>query len=44
VLNILGIRENARVTFAIFIAAAFVFVNLIVLGFLHMDAAAPTAS
>src|SRR5512147_2034870 len=28
-LNILGIRENARVTFGIFIAAAVVFVNLI---------------
>ena len=41
-LNILGIRENARVTFSIFIAAAFVFVNLILLGLLHMDAEAPT--
>jgi len=40
-LNILGIRENARVTFAIFVAAAFVFVNLILLGVLHMDAEAP---
>ncbi|HUI26370.1 MAG TPA: amino acid permease [Candidatus Kryptonia bacterium] len=40
-LNILGIRENARVTFGIFIAAAFVFVNLIALGFLHIDSAAP---
>ena len=39
-LNILGIRENARVTFGIFIAAAFVFVNLIALGLLHIDAAA----
>lgn len=37
-LNILGIRENARVTFWIFIAAAFVFVNLIALGFLSLDA------
>ena len=36
-LNILGIRENARVTFFIFIAAAFVFVNLIALGILHID-------
>jgi amino acid transporter len=36
-LNILGIRENARVTFGIFVAAAFVFVNLIALGFLHID-------
>jgi len=35
-LNIVGIRENARVTFAIFIAAAVVFVNLIALGILHM--------
>ncbi len=37
VLNILGIRENARVTFTIFIAAAFVFVNLIALGVMHME-------
>jgi amino acid transporter len=36
-LNILGIRENARVTFTIFVAAAFVFVNLIALGFAHME-------
>ena len=35
-LNILGIRENARVTFGIFIVAAIVLVNLIALGFLHM--------
>src|SRR5262249_58584131 len=35
-LNILGIRENARVTFFIFLAASFVFVNLIALGFVHM--------
>jgi hypothetical protein len=41
VLNILGIRENARVTFAIFIAAAFVFVNLIVLGVINMDPGSP---
>jgi hypothetical protein len=40
-LNIVGIRENARVTFGIFIAAAFVFVNLIVLGVLH---APPTSA
>ena len=40
-LNVIGIRENARVTFSIFIAAAFVFVNLILLGVLHMDPAAP---
>jgi len=36
-LNILGIRENARVTFGIFIAASFVFANLIALGVLNMD-------
>src|SRR5579862_2394135 len=35
-LNILGIRENARITFAIFIGAAIVFVNLIALGILHI--------
>lgn len=40
-LNILGIRENARVTFAIFVAAAFVFVNLIALGVLHLDPSSP---
>ena len=40
-LNILGIHENARVTFGIFVAAAFVFVNLIVLGLLHMNHASP---
>ncbi len=38
-LNILGIRENARVTFGIFIVAAIVILNLIALGFLHMSAA-----
>ena len=43
-LNILGIRENARVTFGIFIAAAFVFVNLIALGLLHIDPHEPGAS
>lgn len=31
-LNIVGIRENAKVTFGIFIAVAFVFLNLIVSG------------
>jgi hypothetical protein len=36
-LNILGIRENARFTFAIFIAAAFVFANLIGSGVLAFD-------
>jgi amino acid transporter len=37
-LNILGIRENARFTFMIFVAAAFVLVNLIVSGLIHLDA------
>jgi amino acid transporter len=41
-LNILGIRENARVTFFIFVAAAFVFVNLILLGLVHIDPHSPT--
>src|SRR5262249_1261079 len=40
-LNILGIRENARVTFFIFIATAFVFCNLIALGFLHLPPTSP---
>src|SRR6184192_4733624 len=40
-LNILGIRENARVTFGIFIVAAFVLVNLIALGFLHLESGSP---
>ena len=40
-LNILGIRENARVTFWIFIAAAIVLLNLIALGILHIDPASP---
>jgi amino acid permease-like protein len=40
-LNILGIRENARITFFIFVAASFVFVNLIALGVLHMDPQSP---
>src|SRR5262249_2374480 len=40
-LNILGIRENARVTFGIFIGAAFVFVNLIALGILHLAPTSP---
>jgi Amino acid permease len=35
-LNIIGIRENARVTFGIFIAAAIVFANLIALGILNI--------
>jgi len=36
-LNILGIRENARFTFMIFIFAAFVFFNLIASGMLAFD-------
>jgi amino acid transporter len=36
-LNILGIRENARFTFSIFILAAFVIINLIASGFLALD-------
>ncbi|MFH0727459.1 MAG: amino acid permease [Pseudomonadota bacterium] len=39
-LNILGIRENARFTFVIFIFAAFVILNLIVSGMLTLDQAA----
>ena len=37
-LNIMGIRENARFTFMIFIGAAFVMLNLIVSGCLSLDA------
>src|SRR5438874_9518660 len=40
-LNILGIRENARVTFGIFIVAAIVLLNLIALGLLHLDPQSP---
>ncbi|HZP43853.1 MAG TPA: APC family permease [Candidatus Binatia bacterium] len=40
-LNILGIRENARVTFGIFVAAAFVLLNLIALGIVHMPPSSP---
>jgi amino acid transporter len=36
-LNILGIRENARFTFMIFMFAAFVFFNLIASGLLSLD-------
>lgn len=36
-LNILGIRDNARFTFSIFIFATFVFLNLMVSGFLSFD-------
>ena len=39
-LNIIGIKENARFTFLIFVFAAFVLVNLIVQGFMKFDAAA----
>ena len=37
-LNILGIRENARFTFMIFILAAFVIINLMASGLLAFDA------
>ncbi len=36
-LNILGIRENVRFTYGVFILAAFVFMNLIVSGVLGVD-------
>ena len=36
-LNILGIRENARFTYTIFIFAAFIFLNLIASGFFAFD-------
>jgi len=39
-LNILGIRENARFVFGIFIAATFIFLNLIASGMLALDAPA----
>ena len=35
-LNILGIKENAKVTFGIFIVAAIVLMNLLTAGMLHM--------
>ncbi len=35
-LNILGIRENAKVTFGIFVVAAFVLINLLVGGMVQM--------
>ena len=41
-LNILGVRENARVTFGIFVGAAFVFVNLISLGLLNLEPQQPS--
>jgi amino acid transporter len=37
-LNILGIKENAKFTFTIFIIAALVLINLLSAGFLHMTA------
>jgi amino acid transporter len=39
-LNILGIKENARVTFTIFIFATLIFATLIVSGILNLDGAA----
>jgi Amino acid permease len=39
-LNILGIRENARFTFFVFILAAFIILNLIVSGIVGFDGAA----
>ena len=36
-LNIIGIRENARFTFMIFVAAVFVLLNLVVSGALNVD-------
>ncbi|MBI5607121.1 MAG: APC family permease [Deltaproteobacteria bacterium] len=36
-LNILGIKENARFTFMIFIGAAFIMLNLIASGLLNLD-------
>jgi len=38
-LNILGIKDNARVTFAIFMFAALVFVTLIISGIMALDSA-----
>ena len=40
-LNIIGIRENARVTFGIFVGTAVVFMNLIAMGLLNLDAGSP---
>jgi amino acid transporter len=36
-LNILGIKENAKITFAVFIVAAIVLMNLLAAGMLHMS-------
>ena len=41
-LNILGIRENARFTFIVFVLAAFIILNLIVSGVIEFDSAALT--
>jgi amino acid transporter len=41
-LNIIGIKENARFTFLIFVLAAFVLVNLILGGLFRFDASATT--
>ncbi|MCJ7547571.1 MAG: APC family permease, partial [Deltaproteobacteria bacterium] len=40
ILNIIGIRDNARFTFMIFIAAVFVILNLVASGILNLDAGA----
>jgi hypothetical protein len=40
-LNVLGIRENARVTFGIFVVAAVVVLNLITLGLLNLSPQSP---
>jgi len=39
-LNIIGIRENARFTFLIFLVAAFIILNLIVSGLIEFDSGA----
>ena len=41
-LNILGIRENARVTFFIFVVAAVILLNLIALGIINIDPHSPS--
>ncbi|MBX7149465.1 APC family permease [bacterium] len=42
-LNIYGIRENTKVTFATFLITAVVFLNLILLGFIHFGSNPVTA-
>jgi len=37
ILNIIGVKENAKFTFLIFVFAAFILINLIVGGTLHLD-------